>query len=232
MKRKYFLRGLGIGIFVTALLFTIALLLAPPAMSDARIKKEARKLGMVEADAVEEQPLDELPVENADEATEKKVKETAEKVEEKAGAAKSSKKQADEDKKTSDENKSQEDAKKAEAEAKKEEAEAKKQQANEAKSSAEDQLEEAKKTVQSAATQSGLPSPEQTPGKEVTFVVESGQNSYTVSANLYKAGLVDDATQFDRYLEQHNYDNQVQNGTFSIKEGSTYEDIAKTLTGR
>ena len=64
------------------------------------------------------------------------------------------------------------------------------------------------------------------------FSVKSGETSSTVSANLYKAGLVDNPTQFDRYLEQHNYDNYVQNGDFSIKKGSTYEEIAKILTGK
>ena len=68
--------------------------------------------------------------------------------------------------------------------------------------------------------------------EQIDFVVKSGENSAIVGANLYKAGLVDNPTQFDRYLEQHNYDNNIQNGSFSIKKGSTYEEIAKILTGK
>ena len=235
MKRRYFLRGLGIGIFVTALLFTIALVLSPPTMSDARIKKEAKKLGMVEAEA-QSTETDELPVEDPDAATEKKVKETAAEVEKEAEEAKSTKEEADKEKQQADEAKTEADAKKQEAEEKKAQAEEKKAQANESMSDAEKQLEEAKKAVQSASSSTTVTgsgsSSNNSSGKEVSFVVESGQASSTVSANLYKAGLVDDATSFDRYLEQHNLDNNVQNGTFSIKEGSTYEEIAKTLTGK
>lgn len=76
---------------------------------------------------------------------------------------------------------------------------------------------------------SGEPASSEEP---VEFVVKSGENSAIVGANLYKAGLVDNPTQFDRYLEQHNYDNNIQNGSFSIKKGSTYEEIAKILTGK
>ncbi|MBQ9631863.1 MAG: hypothetical protein IJV04_02965 [Lachnospiraceae bacterium] len=48
MKRKYFVRGLGLGIFVTALLFSIAMAFYRPTISEERIRSEAAKLGMVE----------------------------------------------------------------------------------------------------------------------------------------------------------------------------------------
>lgn len=48
MKLKYYLRGLGIGIVVTAIILTIALERKPQALTDAEIKAKAAELGMVE----------------------------------------------------------------------------------------------------------------------------------------------------------------------------------------
>ncbi|MGN0312775.1 MAG: hypothetical protein ACI4CC_08365 [Lachnospiraceae bacterium] len=47
MKFKYYLRGAGVGIIVTTLIFTIALLRYQPTLSADEIRKQASKLGMV-----------------------------------------------------------------------------------------------------------------------------------------------------------------------------------------
>jgi len=47
MKRKYYLRGLGIGILITAIVFIIA---GPSELSDDEIIKRAKELGYVKAD--------------------------------------------------------------------------------------------------------------------------------------------------------------------------------------
>lgn len=47
MKLKYYLRGAGIGIIISTFIFSISLLFYQPSMSEADIKKEAEKLGMV-----------------------------------------------------------------------------------------------------------------------------------------------------------------------------------------
>ncbi|MBQ9631862.1 MAG: endolytic transglycosylase MltG [Lachnospiraceae bacterium] len=85
-------------------------------------------------------------------------------------------------------------------------------------------------TGSAAQTAQGSADSQAPSGEVVEFSIETGQNSSVVGDNLYRAGLVDDATSFDRYLEQNNYDNILQNGTFSIQKGSTYEEIAKILT--
>lgn len=46
MKFKYYLRGVGIGVIVTTLLFTIAFAFYKPTLSDAEIIKKAQALGM------------------------------------------------------------------------------------------------------------------------------------------------------------------------------------------
>ena len=47
MKLKYYLRGAGVGVIVTTLIFTIAIAFGEPTMSKEDIMREAEKLGMV-----------------------------------------------------------------------------------------------------------------------------------------------------------------------------------------
>ena len=54
MKKKYYLRGLGIGILITALLFVVALVFHKPKLSDAEIRRQARALGMIDAAEVDD----------------------------------------------------------------------------------------------------------------------------------------------------------------------------------
>ena len=48
MKLRYYLRGLGIGIFVTALIMGVTVKSHPQKMSESEIRAEAAKLGMVD----------------------------------------------------------------------------------------------------------------------------------------------------------------------------------------
>ena len=66
MKVKYYLRGLGVGLVVTALIFIVAFFLYQPTMSDEEIITAAKALGMVmEEDASE--TTDTSDTEDADE---------------------------------------------------------------------------------------------------------------------------------------------------------------------
>ena len=47
MRRKYFMRGMGTGIVITSLIFTISFLFKEDRVSNAYIIEEAKKLGMV-----------------------------------------------------------------------------------------------------------------------------------------------------------------------------------------
>ncbi|MCM1238831.1 MAG: hypothetical protein NC331_05545 [Lachnospiraceae bacterium] len=72
------------------------------------------------------------------------------------------------------------------------------------------------------------PTPEQQ--ESVTFVIQSGQSSYTVSKSLAEAGLVEDASEFDRYLEANGYSKRISTGTYEIPVNATEEEIAKIIT--
>ena len=70
--------------------------------------------------------------------------------------------------------------------------------------------------------------PENT-GEEISFTISAGQSSDTVAFNLYSAGIVHDATAFNTYMVENNYDSRLRTGTFKIKKNASYYEIASTL---
>ena len=66
----------------------------------------------------------------------------------------------------------------------------------------------------------------------VEFTIVEGQLSSTVAKNMEKAGLVDDAWEFNRYLQKMNYDNYIQYGTVKIPVGASYEELGEVLMRR
>lgn len=68
-------------------------------------------------------------------------------------------------------------------------------------------------------------------GKTVTVVISKGQDSYTIAKNLEKLGLIDNAYEFDSYLCSSGKDRKIKVGSFDIKEGSSKEEIATIIAG-
>lgn len=71
----------------------------------------------------------------------------------------------------------------------------------------------------------------QDPGtvETVTVVVSRGDSSYTVCRKLEEAGLVEDAQEFDNYLTEKGYSRTIRTGTYRIPVGSTWEEIAEII---
>lgn len=63
---KNFIRGMGVGILITTLVFAIAYMLNGDKLSDDEIKQRARKLGMVEQDTTVVKPKEDAGVQNTD----------------------------------------------------------------------------------------------------------------------------------------------------------------------
>lgn len=66
--------------------------------------------------------------------------------------------------------------------------------------------------------------------ESVTFVIQRGQSSYGVAKALAEAGLIEDASAFDQYLESNGYSKRINSGTYEIPVDSTEEEIAKIIT--
>jgi len=70
-----------------------------------------------------------------------------------------------------------------------------------------------------------------TTGETVKVDVKSGMSSESVSLAVKNAGLVDNDTEFNKYLCENGYDKRLRVGTFDIPSGSDFETISKYLCG-
>ena len=62
------------------------------------------------------------------------------------------------------------------------------------------------------------------------IVIVRGDNSYTVSRRLQEAGLVENAREFDAYLVDNGYSKSIRTGTYDIPLGADWEDIIYIIT--
>ncbi len=67
---------------------------------------------------------------------------------------------------------------------------------------------------------------------EQEFSIQAGEWSSQVSRRLEDQKLISDALDFDNYLEKNGYSDKIKAGTFSIKPGESYEEIARKITTR
>ena len=205
MERKYYLRGLGIGIVVTAIIMGIATS-GKRGMTDEEIIARAKELGMVENTVLSEKTEEEAETEaavdiaNAEDATEKSAIEETKKPE------------------TSTEQKQNttEETEKPET-------------STEQKQNI---TEETKKPETSTEQQTTADKKEDITSAVVkTITVNSGDGSYTVAKKLAEAGVVTSAENFDTYLCQNGYDKKLRTGNFSIPADASDEQIARIVTG-
>ena len=224
MKLKYYLRGLGIGIVVTA--FIMSSVKETEKLTDAQIKMRALELGMIE-----ETVLADLPQAAEEEETlpEESFKEE-ERFDYTAGEADIL---AQEE---SRETIAGEDAEEVENDAAVEatdsqdmvnisEGEDKKNLTNigEMDAVGTDETSEEQNTVQS--------NPSEIVESYIVIPVEPGNGSETVSRRLYNAGLVESAVEFNRFLVDNGYDRSLVVGNHEIPAGASEEDMAKILCG-
>lgn len=64
----------------------------------------------------------------------------------------------------------------------------------------------------------------------VTFSVVSGMSSDSVAQVLADMGVVEDARDFNLYLCTNGYDKIIRVGTYEVKVGAGYEEIARLIT--
>ena len=205
MERKYYLRGLGIGIVVTAIIMGIATS-GKRGMTDEEIIARAKELGMVENTVLSEKTEEEAETEaavdiaNAEDATEKSAIEETKKPET-STEQKQNTTEETEKPETSEEQK-------------------------------ENTTEETKKPETSTEQQTTADKKEDITSAVVkTITVNSGDGSYTVAKKLAEAGVVTSAENFDTYLCQNGYDKKLRTGNFSIPADASDEQIARIVTG-
>lgn len=68
------------------------------------------------------------------------------------------------------------------------------------------------------------------PGTDVEIVIVSGDDSGTVARKLYNAGLIDNASEYDAFLMQHGYDKRLSTGTKVVGATDSWQEIAEKIT--
>ena len=201
MDLRYYLRGLGVGIIVTALIMGIAASGKKETLSDSEIKERARALGMTEestllADAVPTTASLPEVVAAEEDAYEKEENAVVAALETEASAEPT-------------------------AEASVEPT---------AEATPKPTPEETPVPTPEADTDT-TSEEEEGSGRIITIQVNNGDGSYTVCRKLEEAGLVISASDFDMYLYENGYDKRINVGTFEIPEGADPQQIARILAG-
>lgn len=217
MKLKYYLRGLGIGIVVTALLMGIATK-DNGTMSDEEIKARAAQLGMVEQRTLAD-IRDNTPPTQAPEATK-----APEGFEEPSGSQDA---EATEEPSVSQEPAETQEPEATETPVATEEPEV---------TTTPDNTSEPTETQEPSDGENQQP-PEETEapvivdqGDTVIIRIRPGDSSEVVSKRLAKAGLVDSASEFNQYLLKKKLTKVIDVGTYEIEKGATMKKIAKIIT--
>lgn len=64
----------------------------------------------------------------------------------------------------------------------------------------------------------------------IEIVIARGDDSGTVARKLYNAGIIGNASEYDAFLMQHGYDKRLSTGTKSISATDSWQEIAEKLT--
>lgn len=92
-----------------------------------------------------------------------------------------------------------------------------------------------------AKTSTPTPSPEpaqdnaseqETESTIIIFTIENGTGSETVSKKLEEAGLIENASSFNRFLCDNGYSKSIRAGEFEIPVGADENEIAGMITGK
>ncbi|MCR4806192.1 MAG: hypothetical protein K5857_00815 [Lachnospiraceae bacterium] len=241
MKLKSYLRGLGTGLFISAVLMGIATGGRVKELSDAEIKQRAAALGMVEEEALLLKPAaQEESVEGTKEEVKEEVKAPAAKVKEEKPASDNAEAVGENTEETGEEKADEEEIKEEntgeEETEETEDTEVAKidpDDEDEDGDDIRDSKEDRAMGGQSDVRVSGLQNNSDQLGYNEYFTIQiaSGSSSETVSRLLKSGGAIDDAGKFDDFLCDNHYDKKITPGVFKIPVGADYKQIAEIITG-
>lgn len=252
MNLKYYLRGLGLGILVTALILSVAGR-NRRTMTDAEVKERAKELGMIENTVLLEKPEETESASETTANTESALETTAntESVSETTAGSDGevqigtdignnedvsqgdlSKEETPKDNQPKEETSEEEKPQKGASQ----DTEPKDDTSQEvtddperpeelSKNNTEDTQGENDEKVTSAGE-------DQSRTDEVTLTIVSGDTSYSVAKKLYELGVVPSVEQTDRFLCANGYDRTIRTGVYTIAPEETLESVAKRINGK
>lgn len=221
MKLRYYLRGLGIGMLVAALVLILSG--KTGGMSDEAVKRRASELGMVEKNKSVLEDIDDEPAVEEDKKEDMSDKTDVETVSDPGDEAQAELTDP-----------SSEEVQAADQVAEGEEAVSGDGSTQEVPVQAEDAgqaqaegIEQRADEVADRAEEIADNAPE---GQVITFTVVQGDTSISVARRAQEAGLVGSAIEFDRFLCQNGYERRISIGTYEIRLGETEKEIADKIT--
>lgn len=242
MERRYYLRGLGVGIAVTAVIMGV-MTSRDAKMTDREVIARAKELGMVESTVL----LDE----NDEASNGEEGADADNETEEEAGAAGEDSAgdgtvpDAGEEAGGKDANEAvdvtgtgaEDDRSGSEAGDMPENEDTGEPDMDDAdRQTAADGGQEPESAEEDAGQEDKVTSEEEkkaliTSAAVKKITVNSGDGSHTVAQKLADAGVIISAQSFDDYLCRYGYDKKLRTGTFSIPADASDEQIARIVTG-
>ena len=208
MKLKYYLRGLGIGIVVTALL-----------MGYSNKNRAAEPKAEV---ATEETAGDLLADRNGEATTEEVIEQsTVENVTVETDSAETSEEETSQEETASELESSTQEAETITETESVTETETESVQAEET-------TDKKEQTQSSTEADAGNALPQTT----IEINIVRGDDSGTVARKLQNAGMVESATEYDAYLMQHGYDKKIRVDKVEIPVDATWQEIAEYISGK
>ena len=221
MKLKYYLRGLGIGMAVTALILGISFSgrqgQEAQTLTDEQIRERASELGMVDSSE-----LTLAALQNSAQPQITREPEVTEESKLTADPETTTEPEATAELETTTEPKAT-----TEPETMTDpEATVEPETMTEPETTAEPKM-----TTEPEATEELelTTAPEQS---QTTITIKKGSDSGSVSRMFYEAGLVENAKAFDNYLCNNGYSRSINPGIYEIAPGTSEEEIAKIITGK
>ena len=262
MNLKYYLRGLGLGILVTALILSVAGR-NRRTMTDAEVKERAKELGMIENTVLLEKPEETESASETTANTESALETTAntesasettantESVSETTAGSDGevqigtdignnedvaqgdlSKEETPKDNQPKEETSEEEKPQKGASQ----DTEPKDDISQEVTDDPERPEELSKNNTEDTQGENDekvtSAGEDQSRTDEVTLTIVSGDTSYSVAKKLYELGVVPSVEQTDRFLCANGYDRTIRTGVYTIAPEETLESVAKRINGK
>lgn len=211
MNKRSFMRGFGTGVLFTAIILGVSCLIRT---SDSQVVSRAKKLGMVYEKDTGNQKVAQSG-------------ETAVPADQTGTEAPKATKEADSSKETKAPQASEpvtaptpekEDGKPEETKVPKGTIQDKKDNSLQDEKK---KLEKEKEDLQKEAEQASK-----------NLEIKVGEWSSDVSKRLQSMGIIKNATDFDKYLNDHGYSDSINAGTYQVSPGDTYQELARKITRR
>lgn len=220
MNLKYYLRGLGLGIVMTAVIMGITTHGKSESLTEKEIVEKAKELGMIEEEQLEEY-LEKARAETEERVREEIAKESAAAV---AAPVMESGKEGASAGQEGISSQDMSDSRNVSA-----------GQETQDMSVREGEPEAVRETGDGTDREEDLnrremSEREENSAEEIVFTVKRGETPYSIGKRLEEEGLLPEDANFDRFMVDNGYDTKVVASEYRIPAGADMETIAKIIT--